>query len=94
MYVDLVIEFFAVHPQHQGKGVGTALLRHGIQKAEELGIDIFVLAFVGGFRVYKNMGFITLDSLVQDATAYGGNNCYAVQFMEYLVEKKDEVRED
>lgn len=84
----MVIEFFAVHPDNQGKGVGTALLRHGIQKAEELGMDIFVLAFVGGFRAYKNTGFITLGSIVQDATAYGGNDHYAVQFMEYEVGQK------
>ncbi|KUI65965.1 hypothetical protein VM1G_02388 [Cytospora mali] len=82
----LVIEYFAVHPENQGKGVGTALLKHGIEKAQELGIDIFVLAFVGGFRAYNNAGFITLDSLVQDATAYGGNDNYAVQFMEYRVD--------
>lgn len=83
-----MIEFFAVHPDNQGKGVGTALLEHGIQKAKELGMDIFVLAFVGGFRAYKNMGFTTLGSLVQDATAYGGNDHYAVKFMEYEVGKK------
>lgn len=88
-----MIEFFAVHPEHQGKGVGTALLRHGIQKAGELGIDIFVLAFVGGFRAYKNVGFTMLESVVQDATAYGGNDYYAVQFMEYVVGRKDEARE-
>ncbi|KUI59146.1 hypothetical protein VP1G_06410 [Cytospora mali] len=85
----VVIEFFAVHPENQGKGVGTALLKHGIAKAQEIGIDIFVLAFVEGFRAYNNVGFITMDSLVQDATAYGGNDNYAVQFMEYRVGKKE-----
>ena len=84
-----MLEFFAVHPENQQKGVGAALLKHGIQKAEEIGIDIFVLAFVGAFRVYKNMGFTLLDSLVQDATAYGGNDYYAVQCMEYEVGKKE-----
>lgn len=83
----LVVDYLAVHPENQGKGVGTALLKHGIQKAEELGLDIFVLAFISGFKVYKNVGFKVLDSIVQDATRFGGNDNYAVELMEYVVNK-------
>lgn len=82
-----VLDYFAVHPENQGKGAGLALLRHGIQKAQELGLDIFVLAFVGGFGIYKRMNFKLLDSLVQDATTFGGNANYAVQFLELPAEK-------
>ncbi|KAJ4424704.1 hypothetical protein N0V82_000632 [Gnomoniopsis sp. IMI 355080] len=81
----LVLDFFAVHPDNQGKGAGLALLNYGIQKAKELGLDIFVMAFVGGFGIYKRMGFKLLDSLVQDATPFGGNDNYAVQFLEFPV---------
>lgn len=82
-----VLDYFAVHPDNQGKGAGLALLKHGIQKAQELGLDIFVMAFVGGFGIYKRMDFRLLDSLVQDATPFGGNANYAVQFLELPVEK-------
>lgn len=83
----VVLDFFAVHPENQGKGAGLALLKHGIQKAQELGLDIFVMAFVGGFGIYKRMDFNLLDYLVQDATPFGGNNNYAVQFLELPVDK-------
>lgn len=83
-----MLDHFAVHPENQGKGAGLALLKHGILKAQELGLDIFVMAFVGGFGIYKRMGFTLLDSLVQDATPFGGNDNYAVQFMELVISEK------
>lgn len=64
------------------------LLGHVLRKAQELGIDVFLLAIVGGFPIYKSMGFTLLDSIVQDATAYGGNDNYAFRFMEYTVNPK------
>lgn len=82
-----VLDFFAVHPENQGKGAGLALLEHGIQKAQELSLDIFVMAFVGGFGIYKRMNFRLLDHLVQDATPFGGNANYAVQFLELPAKK-------
>lgn len=82
-----VLDHFAVHPENQGKGAGLSLLKHGIQKAQELGLDVFVMAFVGGFGIYKRMDFRLLDSLVQDATPFGGNANYAVKFLELPVQK-------
>ncbi|CAN8097321.1 unnamed protein product [Discula destructiva] len=84
----LVLDHFAVHPENQGKGAGLALLKHGIQEAQELGLDIYVMALAGGFGIYDRMGFKLLDSLVQDATPFGGNENYAVRFMEYTVNEK------
>lgn len=74
-----------MHPEHQHKGYGTVLVSHGIQKAEELGMDVFVLAFEGGFRLYDNTGFVELWSIVQDATSVGGTDRYACRLMEYTV---------
>lgn len=84
-----VLDFFAVHPENQGKGVGTALLKHGIEKAREMNMDIFVLGMAGGFRIYKRMGFKLMETVVQDATRYGGNDNYAFQFLEYEIKKVD-----
>lgn len=47
-----------------------------------MGLDIFVMAFVGGFKLYENAGFRILDSIVQDATKFGGDDNYAVRFLE------------
>lgn len=85
-----VLDYLAVHPEEQGRGVGSALVRHGITKARELGIDIFVTAFVGGFGLYERLGFTLLDSIVQDATPYGGNDDYAVRFLEMETSKQQD----
>lgn len=84
-----MLDFFAVHPENQGQGVGSALLKHGIEKATEMNIDIFVLGMVGGWRVYKRMGFKLMETVVQDATRFGGNDNYAFQFLEYEIKGKD-----
>lgn len=34
------------------------------------------------------MGFKVLDSIVQDATPYGGNDYFAVQYMEFEASKQ------
>lgn len=85
-----MLDYLAVHPEEQGRGVGTALVRHGIAKARELGVDIFVMAFVGGFGLYERLGFTLLDAIVQDATPYGGNDNYAVRFLEMETSKQQD----
>ncbi|POS73480.1 acetyltransferase [Diaporthe helianthi] len=85
----LVLDFFAVHPENQGRGVGKALLKHGIEKAREMNMDIFVLGMAAGFQIYKRMGFTVMEKVVQDATRYGGNDNYAFQFLEYEIRKGD-----
>lgn len=85
MWADL--DYFAVHPDFQRRGIGTALIRHGIKKAQELSIDIFVMALEGGFKAYENTGFRLLESIVQDATRIGGSDRYPVQFMDFMVNK-------
>lgn len=81
------LDYFAVHPNYQRKGIGTALIKHGIKKAREIGIDIFVLALEGGFKAYENTGFRLLESIVQDATRVGGSKRYSIQFMDFIVNK-------
>lgn len=83
-----MLAYLAVHPDNQGKGIGTALIKHGLAKAEELGFDVFVVAFAAGFKVYRNTGFQYLSSIIQDATRVGGNDHYAIEFMEYVVSKR------
>lgn len=83
-----VLDYLAVHPEYQGHGAGSALLKHGIQQAQEAGVDIIVLAFSGGFGLYKRMGFQVLDSVTQDASEFGGTDCYTVQIMELEANKQ------
>jgi predicted N-acetyltransferase YhbS len=77
----IVLDYIAVHPSHQKKGVGLALLQNGVAKARSLGLDVFVLACEGGFKLYEKAGFKELDRIVQDATRIGGTSDYEVRFM-------------
>lgn len=72
-----------MHPENQGKGIATALVASGIKIAEEMGLDIFLLAFKRGWGVYKRLGFRTERELIQDDTIYGGQGEYAVRYMIY-----------
>ena len=79
------MEYITVHPSNQKKGVGLALLEHGLEQARKLGLDVSCLACAGGFRMYEKAGFRELDRIVQDATRIGGTNHYEVRFMVYEV---------
>jgi predicted N-acetyltransferase YhbS len=45
----------AVHPTHQGEGLGAALIRHGLERAEELGWERVLL--IGDLPYYGRFGF-------------------------------------
>jgi predicted N-acetyltransferase YhbS len=84
------LDYLAVHPDNQGKGIASALVQSGIRQAEQLGLDIFVLAFRAGFGVYKRLGFRMERELIQDDTIYGGEGDYPVRFMIYEHSKPTE----
>lgn len=71
----------AVHPEQQGKGIGTALVQSGMREAEKLGLDIFIVAMKAGMGVYKRLGFRVERVLVQDDEKYGGLGEYKTYFM-------------
>nr|POE90595.1 hypothetical protein CFP56_60208 [Quercus suber] len=53
--IDLAL--LAVHPDHQGKGVASKLLQHGIGLADQEGAPIYVVASEQGTPVYRKRGF-------------------------------------
>jgi predicted N-acetyltransferase YhbS len=81
----------AVHPENQGKGVGTTLVQSGMRQAENMGLDIFVLAFKSGRGVYKRLGFHIEKELIQDDSMYGGDGEYAVYYMIYEQHSRSDV---
>lgn len=54
-----------VVPSHQGKGVGSALIREGLQQIQDKGAEGVVL--VGDPELYKRFGFKAIHGLT-----YGG----------------------
>ncbi|KAL4768457.1 hypothetical protein BDW60DRAFT_211001 [Aspergillus nidulans var. acristatus] len=85
--------YLAVHPENQGKGIGTALVESGIQRAEKLRLPIFILAFRAGRGIYERLGFREVDRVIQDDTKYGGQGEYGAYFMVYDVPPKSKSRE-
>ena len=79
----LVLDYLAVHPENQGKGVASALVKIGLEKMANTGLDIFVLAFERGYGVYKRLGFRIERELIQDDSPYGGPGKYTLRYMIY-----------
>jgi ribosomal protein S18 acetylase RimI-like enzyme len=81
----------AVHPENQGKGIATLLVQSGMKVAEDLGLDIFVLAFRSAWGVYSRLGFRVERELIQDDSMYGGDGNYGVRYMIYEQPAKSEA---
>ena len=77
------LDYLAVHPTNQGKGIGTALVQSGMRQAEKLGLDIFILALEAGMDLYKRLGFYIEKEIVQDYSKHGGTGEYRFYFMIY-----------
>jgi len=77
------LDYLAVHPTNQGKGIGTALVQSGMREAEKLGLDIYILAFKAGVGLYKRLGFQVEKEIVQDDSKYGGTGDHRTFFMIY-----------
>ncbi|KAK9777610.1 putative Acetyltransferase-2 [Seiridium cardinale] len=85
------LEYLAVHPDNQGKGVGTALVESGMRQAEEMGLDIFIHAMKMGMGVYKRLGFRVEKELVMDDSPYGGDGDYRAWFLIYEQNRKPDL---
>lgn len=72
-----------MHPDNQGKGIGTALVQSGLEQAEKLGLDVFIYAKQQGVGVYKRLGFRIEKDFVLDDSAYGGTGEVYVALMIY-----------
>jgi GNAT superfamily N-acetyltransferase len=54
------LEHFYLHPNHQGRGLGTAVLRHVLAEADEAGepVRLDVLQGSAARRLYERHGFV------------------------------------
>ncbi|GLB34348.1 putative acetyltransferase (GNAT) domain containing protein [Lyophyllum shimeji] len=69
---DIVLELLLTHPQHQGKGVGKALLDWGVRKADQKNARIYLEATPEGYPLYRKYGWRDVGELVMDFSLYGG----------------------
>lgn len=59
IHESLALAPVSVHPDHQHKGVGSALIRAGLQKALELGYDSVIV--LGHAHYYPKFGFVPAE---------------------------------
>ncbi|KAL4864074.1 hypothetical protein BDV12DRAFT_201442 [Aspergillus spectabilis] len=75
------LETLFVHPEHQGQGVGRALLQWGINEAERLGLMVYLEATEAGRPLYEQFGFKNVKSVDFDAAEFGGEGRQRYTFM-------------
>ncbi|OAG02538.1 uncharacterized protein CC84DRAFT_1178174 [Paraphaeosphaeria sporulosa] len=52
---------FAVAPAHQGEGIGSQLLQHGVQMADEARLASWLMVLPGSHELYKRYGHEDVD---------------------------------
>jgi len=82
-----VLDYLAVHPDYQGNGIGSMLVKSGLEQVEKLGFDCFVLAKNAGLGVYQRAGFKLLDQVLGDNSMYGGPGLFTWSLLDYKVKK-------
>ncbi|KAI4231319.1 MAG: hypothetical protein L6R40_007764 [Gallowayella cf. fulva] len=62
----ILLNICFVHPDHRRRGVGSLLVKWGIQKADELGLETFIEAAEPGVPLYLSHGFGAMDEFCID----------------------------
>ncbi|KAK4541566.1 hypothetical protein LTR36_007863 [Oleoguttula mirabilis] len=65
------LHILATHPRHHRRGVGAMQLKWGFEKADELGLPVYLESSPMGRPLYARMGFETVGWLPMDAKAWG-----------------------
>ncbi len=77
-----MLDYLCVPPAFRRRGIASALVQRGLEEAEKLGLDTFVLSMRAGLRVYQKAGFVLLNQVLIDATDRGGDKDYGGWFLE------------
>ncbi|KAJ5907336.1 hypothetical protein N7495_000018 [Penicillium taxi] len=67
----VVLELLATMPSHQGRGVGSALLRWGTTQADALQARIYLEATPQGYPLYLKHGWKPVEKITLDYGQYG-----------------------
>ncbi|KAK4613259.1 hypothetical protein CLAFUW4_08968 [Fulvia fulva] len=68
------LKLLAVLPGHQRRGVGSLLVKQGLEKADELKLPLFVISALQGKALYEHFGFQHIEVLPLDAREHGGHS--------------------
>ncbi|EZF31327.1 hypothetical protein TMEN_5795 [Trichophyton mentagrophytes] len=68
----VLLNLLAVHPDCQRRGIGGALLKHGLEEAKKLGMPVWLEASPEGFPLYKAHGFEIVEPVAWTLAEHGG----------------------
>ncbi|KAK3304804.1 acyl-CoA N-acyltransferase [Chaetomium strumarium] len=81
----IYIHAFAVHPKHQGRGAGAALVQALIDLSDSTGLPIYLESSPGSQGLYRKMGFMQVPGniarVVHDAEVLGTEEDVEVPLM-------------
>lgn len=82
----IVCAALCVHPLHQRRGAGTALMQWGLLEAKKVGLPAYLEASIYGRPLYHRLGFRDIESeeIVIPAESWGGDRT-----MRYMPMVKD-----
>lgn len=67
-----MLNLLAVHPDCQRRGIGGALLKHGLEEAKKLGMPVWLEASPEGISLYKAHGFEIVEPVAWTLAEHGG----------------------
>ncbi|KAJ5771976.1 hypothetical protein N7520_002505 [Penicillium odoratum] len=70
------LQVLATLEEYRGKGIGSAMIKHGLAEAEELGLsDLWLTASADGHDLYAKFGFRDIEPTLspEDIVKYGGS---------------------
>lgn len=70
----VTLSLLAVHPEHQRRGVGSLLLRHGLEKFDPLGLPTYLDCGRYGKALYERYGFEVVKDFPFDGREHGGRS--------------------
>ncbi|KAL5001782.1 acyl-CoA N-acyltransferase [Aspergillus recurvatus] len=78
---DIVLDFLATRPEYQGRGVGRALLRWGMEQADQQRRRIYLEATTEGYPVYAKCGWRGVERIEMDYGRWGGEGSQELTLM-------------
>lgn len=86
----LRLKILGVHPDHWRRGIGSELVRWGMNRASEEGIPVTLVAGSQGLHLYSRLGFKTLGEYVTQVS--GEEECVKSYGMVYKSQDSEKAQ--